>query len=235
MSTGAYVAIAVVVVVVIAVAVVVASRQKTARLHKTFGSEYDRTVKARGDRRQAERELTGRVDRRKQLDIVKLAEPARQQYLADWQQVQADFVDAPAESVRRADGLVSQVMSDRGYPMAEFEQRSADISVDHADVVENYRSAHAICMASGQGNADTEDLRRAMTQYRELFQKLLGTGGLRRDERALADQHAVPAAGTTTPASYHRDSRPAAADAGQDEPPPPPPAVHAGQTGSSQQ
>jgi hypothetical protein len=223
MSAGAYIAIAIVVLVVIVVAVIVATRQRTARLHKTFGSEYDRTVQASGDRRLAERELSGRVDRRKQLNIVQLPEPARQQYLEQWQQAQADFVDAPVESVRRADGLVSRVMSDRGYPMAEFEQRSADISVDHADVVENYRSAHGICMASGQGSADTEDLRRAMTQYRELFQKLLGTGGLRRPE-------------TTSRAAESEDGLPAPADAGQDQPPPPPPPpVHAGQAGGSQQ
>lgn len=222
MSAGAYIAIGIVVLVVIAVAVIVASRQRTARLHKTFGSEYDRTVQARGNRRQAERELTGRVDRRKQLDIVPLSEPARQQYLAQWQTGQAEFVDAPVESVHRADALVSQVMSDRGYPMAEFEQRSADMSVDHADVVENYRSAHAICMASGQGSADTEDLRRAMTQYRDLFQKLLGADGLRGDQ-------------STPQSAESRDGQATPASPGQDEPPPPPPAVHAGQTESSQQ
>lgn len=220
MSAGAYIAIGIVVVVVVVLAVIVATRQRTARLHKTFGSEYDRTVKARGDRRQAERELTGRMDRRKQLNIVPLAEPARQQYLAQWQQAQADFVDAPVESVRRADGLVSQVMSDRGYPMAEFEQRSADISVDHGDVVENYRSAHAVSVASGQGSADTEDLRRAMTQYRELFQKLLGTGGLRRPEAPSG------AAGSEA-------GQPAPAGSGSDQAPPPPPPVHAGQAEDS--
>jgi hypothetical protein len=221
MSSGAYIAIGIVGLLVIAVGVLVALRQRTARLHKTFGSEYDRTVQATGNRRLAERELSGRVDRRKQLNIVPLPEPARQQYLMQWQRVQADFVDAPAESVRSADVLVSQVMSDRGYPMAEFEQRTADISVDHADVVENYRSAHAVCMASGQGRADTEDLRRAMTQYRELFQKLLGTGGLRRDENAsqMADDRAGQA---NTTGSV------------EDAPPPPPPTVHAAQTGSQQ-
>jgi len=221
MSSGVYIAIAVVVLLVIAVGVLVTLRQRTARLHKTFGSEYDRTVKATGNRRLAERELSGRVGRRKQLNIVPLAEPARQQYLMQWQRVQADFVDAPAESVRSADVLVSQVMSDRGYPMAEFEQRTADISVDHADVVENYRSAHGVCMASGEGRADTEDLRRAMTQYRELFQKLLGTGGLRRDENAsqMADDRAGQANATGSV---------------EDAPPPPSPTVHAAQTESQQ-
>jgi len=101
-------------------------------------------------RHEAERELSGRVERRKQLDIVPLPEPARQQYIAQWQRVQADFVDAPVASVRQADVLVSQVMTDGGYPVAEFDQRAEDVSVDHPNVVENYRSAHAITVASGR-------------------------------------------------------------------------------------
>ena len=153
-----------------------ASRRRSAGLQNTFGPEYDRTVQQTGDRRQAERELAGRVDRRKQLTIVPLPEQARQQYIAQWQRVQAAFVDAPVESVRQADALVSQVMTDRGYPVAEFEQRAEDVSVDHPAVVENYRSAHAIAVASGQGTADTEALRTAMTQYRALFDDLLGAG-----------------------------------------------------------
>ena len=109
-----------------------ASRRRSARLHGTFGPEYDRAVEQTGDRRQAERELAGRVERRSQLTIVPLPEAARQQYIAQWQRVQASFVDAPVESVRQADALVSQVMTDRGYPIAEFEQRADDVSVDHA-------------------------------------------------------------------------------------------------------
>ena len=133
------------------------------------------------------------MERRKQLSIVPLPEQARQQYIAQWQRVQTSFVDAPVESVRQADVLVSQVMTDRGYPMAEFEQRADDVSVDHANVIENYRSAHAISVASGQGQADTEALRRAMTQYRELFDELLGGSGPRADD-GLAQAAAPPAA-----------------------------------------
>jgi hypothetical protein len=179
MSTIGYIIIAVVVVLVVIAIAMAASRRRTDRLQGTFGPEYDRTVQQTGDRREAERELAGRVERRKQLTVVPLPEPARQQYLAQWQRVQAAFVDAPVESVRQADALVSQVMTDRGYPVAEFEQRAEDVSVDHASVVENYRSAHAIAVASGQGQADTEALRTAMTQYRALFDDLLGGGGTR--------------------------------------------------------
>ena len=174
--TVAYIVIAVIIVIAIVAVAGAASRRRSVGLQNTFGPEYDRTVQQTGDRRQAERELAGRVDRRKQLTIVPLPELARQQYIAQWQRVQAAFVDAPVESVRQADALVSQVMTDRGYPVAEFEQRAEDVSVDHAAVVENYRSAHAIAVASGQGTADTEALRTAMTQYRALFDDLLGAG-----------------------------------------------------------
>lgn len=174
MSTLAVIVVAVIVVLVVLAAMLITIRRRSDRLQGTFGPEYDRAVQETGDRRQAERELAGRVQRRKQLTIVPLPEPARQQYVSRWQQVQAAFVDAPVESVRQADALVSQVMTDRGYPVAEFEQRADDVSVDHAEVVENYRSAHAIAVASGKGQADTEALRNAMTQYRTLFDDLLG-------------------------------------------------------------
>jgi hypothetical protein len=199
MSTVAYIVIAVVVVLAIIVAVMLATRRKSEQLHSTFGSEYDRTVETTGDRREAERELSGRVERRKQLNIVPLPEPTRQQYLAQWQRVQAGFVDAPVESVRQADVLVSQVMTDRGYPMAEFDQRAEDVSVDHPNVVENYRSAHAISLASGQGGADTEALRRAITEYRALFSDLLGEGaGV---DGGSNQQAAPPAAPPPAPAT----------------------------------
>jgi hypothetical protein len=192
-STVAYIIVAVVVVLAVIVVAMVVTRRKSGRLHSTFGSEYDRTVQATGNRREAERDLSGRVERRKQLSIVPLPEQAREQYIAQWQRVQTSFVDAPVESVRQADVLVSQVMTDRGYPMAEFDQRADDVSVDHANVIDNYRSAHAISVASGQGQADTEALRKAMTQYRELFDELLGGGGPRADD-GLAQAAAPPAA-----------------------------------------
>ena len=198
MSTVAYIVIAVIVVIAIIAVAMAASRRRSGQLQGTFGPEYDRTVQETGDRRQAERELAGRVDRRKQFTIVPLPEQARQQYLAQWQRVQAAFVDAPVESVRQADALVSQVMTDRGYPIAEFEQRAQDVSVDHAGVVDNYRSAHAIAVASGQGQADTEALRRAMTQYRALFDDLLGVAP-QQTNAASTPVAAPPAAPPATP------------------------------------
>jgi hypothetical protein len=199
-STVAYIIIAVVVVVAVIVVATVVTRRKSGRLHSTFGSEYDRTVQATGNRREAERDLSGRVERRKHLSIVPLPEQAREQYIAQWQRVQTSFVDAPVESVRQADVLVSQVMTDRGYPMAEFDQRADDVSVNHANVIQNYRSAHAISVASGQGQADTEALRRAMTQNRELFDELLGGGGPQADD-GLAMAAAPPAAPPAAPSA----------------------------------
>src|SRR5204862_8220126 len=98
---------------------------------------------------------------------------ARERYRAEWQAAQPRFVDEPAGAVTQADRLVIQVMSDRGYPMEDFEQRSADISVDHPHVVDDYRAAHAISMANEHGRASTEDLRQAMVHYRRLFEDLL--------------------------------------------------------------
>ena len=206
MSTLAYIVIAIIVVVAVVAVAMAASRRRSGRLQDTFGPEYDRTVQQTGDRRQAERELAGRVDRRKQLTIVPLPEQSRQQYVAQWQRVQASFVDAPAESVRQADALVSQVMTDRGYPIAEFEQRAEDVSVDHAAVVENYRSAHAIAVASGQGTADTEALRTAMTQYRALFADLLGVGTQQPVNAGATPVAAPPAAPPAEPVISNRSS-----------------------------
>ena len=199
MSTVAIIVIAVVVVIVVIAAGMAASRRNSGRLQGTFGPEYDRTVQQSGDRHQAERELAGRVDRRKQLAIVPLPQQAREQYIAQWQRVQAAFVDAPVESVRQADALVSQVMTDRGYPVAEFEQRADDVSVDHAAVVENYRSAHAIVLASGQGTVDTEALRTAMTQYRALFADLLDGAPQQTAAPAMPVAAAPPAAPPAQP------------------------------------
>jgi hypothetical protein len=206
MSTIAYVVIAVVVVLVVIAALLIVSRRRSDRLQGTFGPEYDRTVRQTGDRRQAERELAGRMQRRKQLAIGPLPEQARQQYIVRWQRVQAAFVDAPVESVRQADALVSQVMTDRGYPVAEFEQRAEDVSVDHAQVVENYRSAHAVAVASDQGRADTEALRTAMTQYRALFDDLLG-GVAPQTSAGAAPVAEPPPAPPVSPVGSTRDSQ----------------------------
>lgn len=169
----------VIVIVVAAVALAVAAawviqRQRRRRdLHRTFGPEYERTTSAAEDRGEAERELEARRERRARFDIRPLAEDARRRYAEAWRLVQERFVDHPAEAVHDADELIQRVMAERGYPVDDFDQRAADLSVDHPAVVEDYRQGHAI---AGRGDeASTEDLRRAMVHYRSLFNELLGT------------------------------------------------------------
>ncbi len=170
------IAVAAVVVVALVVWRALAAR-RTRTLQGRFGPEYDRTVEDADSRRDAEKELSARAARRDELEIRPLAPGARERYVAEWQTVQARFVDDPDNAVRDADRLIQSVMSDRGYPMEDFEQRAADISVDHPDVVENYRQGHRLTRAAATGDGTTEDLRQAMQHYRALFDELL-------DERA---------------------------------------------------
>lgn len=168
-----------VVVVVVALALIgVAAwaawqRQRRQRLRERFGPEYERAVEGEEDRRRAEAELAERERRRESLEIRPLDPAAADRYLVEWREIQASFVDRPVEAVRDADRVITDVMRDRGYPMDSFDQRAADISVDHPGVVDDYRSAHAVSVASDRGNASTEDLRRAMVHYRSLFDALL--------------------------------------------------------------
>jgi hypothetical protein len=154
------------------VALVVWQRRR-AGLRERFGGEYERAVARRGDRRQAEAELAKRERRREKLLIRPLPAEAQERYAAEWRAVQSRFVDAPAEAVRDADRLITEVMVERGYPMREFEARAADLSVDYPETVENYRFAHALACSSAEGRATTEDLRKAMQHYRALFEELL--------------------------------------------------------------
>ena len=150
-------------------------RRRTAQLQQRFGREYDREIERRGDRREAESELQERFSRHQDLDIRELDPAARREYAARWRQAQANFVDQPAVAIAEADALVIEVMRDRGYPTGgDFEQRAADVSVDHPDVVEHYRAAHGISQRATEGGAGTEDLRQAMVHFRALFDELLG-------------------------------------------------------------
>jgi hypothetical protein len=169
--------IAVAVLVVGAAAWALGSQRRTKHLKDRFGPEYDRTARQADGRREAEAELASREHRREQLDIRPLPEPERERYASRWQDVQAAFVDAPENAIEQADELVNQVMSDRGYPMGDFDQRAADISVDHPVVVENYRSAHRVYVSVKQGKATTEAERQAMRDYRSLFEELLHPAG----------------------------------------------------------
>jgi FtsZ-interacting cell division protein ZipA len=174
MSTWVWIVIAVAAVIVVAAVVWSALRtRRTQSLQEGFGPEYDRTVADAPSKREAEAELDARRKRREQLDIQPLSQSARDRYASQWKDTQARFVDDPEEAVGEADALIQQVMRERGYPVEDFDQRTADVSVDHPDVVNNYRAAHAISVANTRGNATTDDLRQAMVHYRALFVELL--------------------------------------------------------------
>jgi hypothetical protein len=151
-----------------------ASKRKTQALQAKFGSaEYNRTVRAGTSRRQAESQLEKRTERVDNLHIQPLAPEDRARFIDSWARVQARFVDGPGSAVSEADKLLSDVMSTRGYPMSDFEQRVADISVDHPQVLDNYRAAHQGALRQSRGEASTEDLRKAMIHFRTLFEDLV--------------------------------------------------------------
>lgn len=164
--------IAAIVIVVVIVAIMLAQRRKAA-LRQRFGPEYDRAVKERGSERAAQTVLAEREKRVSKFNIRSLDDNERQRYATRWREVQSRFVDDPRVAVTDADESVASLMDARGYPMAEFDQRAADLSVDHPRVVDNYRAAHDIAVRHRQGKASTEDLRQAMIHYRSLFEDLL--------------------------------------------------------------
>jgi hypothetical protein len=175
--------VAVVVIVLVAIAAGVYSymqqQRKSKELQERFGSEYEREVETKG-RRGGERELSGRTERVGKLRIRELDSADQQRFSDEWRNVQAHFVDEPAEAISEADRLVQEVMDQRGYPISDFEQQAADVSVEHPEVVANYREAHSIAEAHESGGADTEQLRQAMIHYRALFSELLGEVAARR-------------------------------------------------------
>jgi hypothetical protein len=148
-------------------------RHTTADLRKKFGTEYDRAVVVHGAGRKAEMKLEDREKRVEKLKIRDLEPMERESFSKRWESVQSRFVDSPKGAVTEADDLVSSLMKARGYPVSDFDQRAADISVDHPRVVENYRSAHEIALRVGKDAATTEDLRTAMIHYRSLFEELV--------------------------------------------------------------
>ncbi|HEY1925941.1 MAG TPA: hypothetical protein VGG92_00605 [Caulobacteraceae bacterium] len=172
MNTTSIVIAVVVVVALLIAAFVLWRRQRSGKLRDQFGPEYGRAVEETGSRRKAEAELRDRQERVAALPLRDLSSEDRARFGDGWTRVQAEFVDDPPASVVHADVLVGDVMKARGYPVADFEQRAADISVDHSVVVENYRAAHDIAMRHTAGRATTEDLRQAMVHYRRLFEDL---------------------------------------------------------------
>jgi hypothetical protein len=177
------------IIVVIAVVAVIAvllitRRRKTEHLKQKFGSEYDHLVQEHRDPKLAETVLAEREKRVSQFEIRTLPAAERDRYAQLWAFVQKKFVDDPKAAVNEADKLVTDVMRARGYPMAEFSQRAADISVNYPDAVANYRAAHEIVLRHGRGQASTEDLRKAMVHFRSLFDELLGKPGVAHKEVA---------------------------------------------------
>jgi hypothetical protein len=170
------------IVIVAVVSFALARRRRSQLLRERFGPEYDRVLKKEGEIRRAEGVLEIRAKRREKFVLRPLTEGIRADFAERWRVVQSNFVDDPKGSVSQADRLVNELMETRGYPMADFEQRAADISVDHPVVVENYRAAHDIALRHSRGQATTEDLRKAMVHYRSLFEELLGDAYPQRKE-----------------------------------------------------
>ncbi len=173
-----YMIIAVVLVLVvmgIILGPIFARRKRSERFHDQFGPEYDRTVQTTGNEKKAQTELDKRRKHVETLNIRPLSIGERQRYLADWTAVQAKFVDQPGQATVEADHLIMEVMQLRAYPVSDFEQRAADISVNYPALVSNYRAAREIAIKNEHHQADTEELRQAVIYYRSLFDELLKT------------------------------------------------------------
>jgi hypothetical protein len=174
MGTWIWIIVAIAIVIIAAlILMAIFDRQRTTRLRRQFGDEYDRTVRAKESRRSAEAELRGRERQRAEFQIMPLPEQARARFAAEWRDIQQRFVDEPSNAVVAADGLVYRVMGARGYPMEDFEAQANLVSVDHPRVVENYRHAHNVYDRARSHRATTEDLRAALLHYRALFDELL--------------------------------------------------------------
>ena len=178
-SPATIVLIVIAVILLVIVFSMLARQQSNKRLEDRFGPEYKRTVAATGDRAVAARELRDREKHRKRFERRDLDPALRNRYRERWRAIELRFIDEPAACVREADDLVTEVMTKRGYPIDEFDQRADDLSVDYPAVVENYRQAHRIANANERGTASTEELRKALVYYRSLFAELLNDADTR--------------------------------------------------------
>jgi len=168
------IAVAVGLVVLAVLAWGAAQRRRSAELRDSFGPEYDRTIDSTDSRRAAERELEERKRSHDELDIRPLSEAARARFTDDWQRAERRFVDDPELAAREADSIVRSVLDEEGYPDDDFDARSAAVSVDHPDVVERYRHGHEMVHGNGaQGDERTENLRKAMVDFRAVFEQLV--------------------------------------------------------------
>ena len=171
-STTVVIIVAIVVIAVAVGLIFLLWRRRSQRLREHFGGEYKHAVRQYGDPRKAEAELAAREKRVRKLDIRPLTNEEQSRFAELWRKTQAHFVDEPSKAIGEAEGLVKEVMQTRGYPVGDFDQRAADISVDHPNVVTNYRAGREIAARNKSGEATTEDLRQAMMHYRSLFEEL---------------------------------------------------------------
>lgn len=180
-----WVLVGVIVVLLAVIGLLVVRQRRSRQLKQEFGPEYRRTVAEHGDQRAAEKELTDRRRRVEKFEIRSLDPASRERFSERWSATQRHFVDEPAAAVGEAHALVQEVMHERGYPVEEdFDQRAADISVEHPDVVENYRAAHHISLQARNGRASTEQMRQSMVHFRALFDDLLSPG----DEQQMSER-----------------------------------------------
>ncbi len=192
MDTWVWIVIAVALVVAVAALLwAVTANRRRQQLQEGFGPEYDRTVAEAPSRREAEAELRERRERHDEFDIRPLSPDARERYTREWETTQAKFVDNPEGAIRDADDLIQSVMRERGYPVEDFDQRAADLSVDHPDVVENYREGHDLARRTVRGEGDTESLRQAIVHYRALFAELVEAHDADEPEREVDEREEV--------------------------------------------
>jgi hypothetical protein len=196
MAIWAWILIAIAIVVVVAFTALTARQRQTTALRRRFGPEYDRTVAASEDHRAAEAELRERERQRARLDIRPLPQDTRASFAQEWQDVQEEFVDQPLDAVVAADRLVRTVMEARGYPVGDFDAQADLVSVDHPNVVENYRFAHGVHERARAEQVSTEDLRDALLRYRSLFSELLMAPD---DHAGVAATRAMPAEESEVP------------------------------------
>src|SRR5579859_302688 len=183
MTSQQLIVVAVIVLAVIAVALwAIRQKQRSQELRQHYGSEYDRAVQQYGAPGTAEKALEEREKRVESLDIRPLSETDRTRFSEQWRVIQARFVDDPVGAVDQADQIIGEVMQVRGYPVTDFEQRAADVSVEHPNVVSNYRAAHAIALRAKRGEASTDELRTALIHFRALFQELLEPAPIQQTE-----------------------------------------------------
>ncbi|XVV14011.1 hypothetical protein ACQP2X_06555 [Actinoplanes sp. CA-131856] len=201
MSPTLTIILIVVVLVVIAAVIYGVQVGRRKKLQSTFGPEYDRVVADAGSRTEAEKELREREKRHASFELKPLSPEAQAKYSAAWEEVQIQFVDNPSQAVTTADELVTRLIAERGYPTGQYDERLADLSVEHASTLGHYRDAHEISQRNTDGKAGTEDLRQALVHYRALFADLLGTDPV----AGTTDTNTVRN-GETTPAPAPREA-----------------------------